>query len=254
MNKKEFLLESLKKKNCLKVISGINNFDLKQVMDIAEAAYYGQATCIDICAEPRIIKSVLEKYSDLPVFVSSVKIEELKVAQEMGADVLELGNYEAFHQEGIFFESKDIIKLSKELVKIRKHSLLSVTVPGHLEISEQIKLASELEELGVEIIQTEGAALTPSSKPGILGQIEKVCLTLANTLEISKVLEKTYLLTASGLNPDTASLAIASGASGIGAGKYISKKQSALEKIAAIQALKNSINLNSKQTNEALLA
>lgn len=253
MNKKEFLLESLKSKTCLKVIAGIDNFDLKKVMSIAEAAYYGQAKAVDISAEPRIIKSVLEKYSDIPVFVSSINVSELEMAEKIGADVLELGNYEAFHKEGIFYESQDILKLSQKLVSVRKSALLSVTVPGHLEVAEQIKLALDLEEMGVEIIQTEGASMTPSSKPGILGQIEKVCLTLANTLEISKVLEKAYLLTASGINPDTAALAVASGASGIGVGKYVSKQESAIEKIAAVQALKNALSLNSSEKASALV-
>ena len=38
--------------------------------------------------------------------------------------------------------------------------MLSVTVPGHIQMDEQIKLAQALEHLGVHLIQTEGTAIS----------------------------------------------------------------------------------------------
>jgi hypothetical protein len=79
--------------------------------------------------------------------------------------------------------------------------------------------------------------LVEANSAAALGQIEKVKLTLANTIEIARVLENTFLLTASGITPDTAKLAIASGANGIGVGKYVNKLETEIEMIAAIRSL-----------------
>jgi hypothetical protein len=68
-------------------------------------------------------------------------------------------------------------------------------------------------------------------------------LTLSNTIELSKNLKKTFILTASGISPDTAALAITAGAHGIGVGKYINRLESELEMLASIRRLQESLSI-----------
>jgi len=258
--KKKSILKALENKTCLKVISGINNFDKSKVMMLARAAAQAKASLIDICASEPIVEAVINTYPTLPVMVSSVVPGELIRAAELGATALEIGNYEALHEQGIFPNANKVRKLTEEVMnglealvldaKLDANSrpLVSVTIPGHIDMLEQINLAEWLEARGINIIQTEGAALVQSKNPGALGQIEKVKLTLASTVEIARVLsERIFLVTASGLNPDTAPLAIAAGAHGIGVGKYINKLESEIEMLAAIKALQEALDKNTIQ-------
>jgi len=165
---------------------------------------------------------------------------------ELGADVLELGNFEVLHEAGIFPSAVEIIAWAEEIMSFTQGSvrpLVSITVPGHLSIKEQVELAVKLEELGVDIIQTEGASLVDAEGSGALGHVQKVSLTLANTMELAKVLETTYILTASGISPQTAPLAIASGAHGVGVGRYVNKLETELEMAAASLSLLESLTV-----------
>ncbi len=247
------LVNALKTKQALKVIAGINNFNKARVIQIAKAAQQAGAHCVDICAQEDIVTQVLANCPDIAVAVSSVEPRELLRAAELGAEMLELGNFEALHEEGIFPTATEIRKWTREITtgldeliaarKITVRPLVSITVPGHLELLEQINLAEGLEAAGVNVIQTEGASLVDTNSAGALGQIEKVKLTLASTVELSRVVsERCFLLTASGLTPDTANLAIAAGAHGIGVGKYVNKLESSLEMLAAITALREAIS------------
>ncbi len=210
MDKKSIVIRALQSKNCLKVIAGINNFNKEQVLQIVRAADQMQATCVDISAREDIVTEAVAIAQNTAIVVSSIHVAELIRAEELGADMLELGNFEALHDEGIFPSAK-------------------------------------LEELGVDMLQTEGASLVEASSPAALGQIEKVRLTLANTIEISKAVSQTFILTASGISPDTAKLAIAAGAHGVGVGKYVNKLESSLEMMAAIKALQEVLNVQSSK-------
>ncbi len=269
MNKNiKTLVTALKSKQALKVIAGINNYDKARVLKIARAAQQAKAHCVDICAQEDIVTEVLSACPNIAVAVSSVKPAELIKAAELGAEVLELGNFEALHDEGIFPSASEIRNWTREIISgldelvskglLRRYAprndvssaarndgdrpLVSITVPGHLDMLEQINLAEWLEAAGVNIIQTEGASLVTTNSAGALGHIEKVKLTLASTVELSRVMtERCFLLTASGISPDTASLAIAAGAHGVGVGKYVNKLETEIEMLAAITALREAI-------------
>lgn len=263
MDKKRQVLSALESKSCLKVIAGINNFDKAKVLQVAKASEMANATCLDICAKEDIVKEVIAQCPGLSIMVSSVLAEELHRAAQLGADMLELGNFEALYEQGIFYSAARVLELTKETLELlsldfnaETKPLISITVPGHLDISEQVKLAQDLEELEVkglriDMLQTEGAALVEAKGPGALGQIEKARLTLANTMEIRKATESICILTASAISPDTAPLAIAAGASGVGVGKYITKLETSIEMLAAITALKESLSKEAKLANIA---
>lgn len=230
------LIDLLDRNKLLKVISGIDNYDYQKVRKIVHSAQIAGADLVDICDDASIIEKLKEEFT-INLCVSSVDVKKLKAADDLGVAVLELGNYEALHKKGIFYSADEIYSLAVELINFRPHALVSITVPGHLSVKDQVELAQKLELLGIDIIQTEGASLVEANSAAALGQIEKVKLTLANTIEIARVLENTFLLTASGITPDTAKLAIASGANGIGVGKYVNKLETEIEMIAAIRSL-----------------
>jgi len=241
MDKKLKLLADLKAKKCLKVIAGINNFNFNQVAKIVKASDILGVSCVDISADVDIIKHAVQTCTQTAVMVSSLLPEELATAQELGADLIELGNFEALYDKGIYYSAKHVYELAHEIIGFRKNSLVSVTIPGYLSVGEQIELALNLEDLGVDILQTEGAALVEASSAMALGQIEKTRLTLANTMELAKTVETAFIITASAITPDTAKLAIAAGASGVGVGKYINKLETEIELLAAIKSLQEAL-------------
>lgn len=243
MDKKYNVISALETRSCLKVIAGINNFDKERVLQIVRAADAMQAACVDISAREDIVVEAVAAAENTAIVVSSVNVAELIRAEELGATVLELGNFEALHDEGIFPGADQVYDWASELMSAREQALVSITIPGHLSVSEQVALATKLEVLGVDILQTEGASLVEAKSAAVLGQIEKASLTLANTIEISKAVSKTFILTASGISPDTAKLAIAAGAHGIGVGKYVNKLESSIEMMAAIKALQEVLSI-----------
>jgi 3-keto-L-gulonate-6-phosphate decarboxylase len=244
MNK---IIKLLDENRLLKVISGITNYDLNKVRKIVHSAQIAGADLVDICDDENIIKEMKNCF-DINLCVSSIDINKLKNADLLGVAMIELGNYEALHDQGIFYSAQEVLQMAKEIMAFNPKALVSITVPGHLEVKDQVELAEKLELLGVDLIQTEGASLVDTKAAAALGQIEKVKLTLANTIEISKVLNNTFLMTASGITPDTAKLAIACGANGIGVGQYINKLNSEIEMIAATRALIEAIDVKAPIT------
>lgn len=244
MNK---IIKLLDENRLLKVISGITNYDLNKVRKIVHSAQIAGAVLVDICDDENIIKE-MQNCFDINLCVSSIDVNKLKNADLLGVAMIELGNYEALHEQGIFYTAQEVLQMAKEIMAFNPKALVSITIPGHLEVKDQVELAEKLELLGVDLIQTEGASLVDTKAAAALGQIEKVKLTLANTIEISKVLNNTFLMTASGITPDTAKLAIACGANGIGVGQYVNKLNSEIEMIAATRALIEAIDVKAPVT------
>lgn len=241
MNRISKLLAKLQSKKCLKTIAGINNFNKTKVLQLVKISELTGADCVDISADPEIISSALKIVKNTALMVSSIVPAELKMAQELGCDAVELGNYEALHLQGIYPSKDQVLAWATEIMSFKKSVLVSVTIPGHLSVDEQVALAIELDEMGVDIIQTEGADLAVAKSPSALGQIEKVSITLANTIEIARNISNAFILTASGLSPETVKLAIAAGASGVGVGKFINRLESEIEQMAAIKSLQEAL-------------
>ena len=243
-NKFDHIRTLLIEKSLLKVITGIFNFNKDKVLQIAAMADKAGDLALDICAREDIVSEVRERFPNLILAVSAIKVSELKRAQELGADILELGNFEALYEQGIFYSAEEVLGLTKELLEIKNENvMLSITVPGHLSLESQVSLAKQLEELGVDIIQTEGAALSDANTTPALGSIQKVALTLANTIELSKHLDTTAIMTASGISPDTIALAITAGARAVGVGSYVNKLSTDEEILTAINNLKAALSV-----------
>ena len=130
MSNRERILNAIKNRNLVKVISGIKNYDKEKTLNIAKAAEFGRATAVDICDSSEIIKAVKEKIQ-IPVFVSSVSAEKLINAANAGADALEVGNFEGFYAEGKMFTPSEILEIVRTVkANVSSDILISCTVPA----------------------------------------------------------------------------------------------------------------------------
>ena len=235
MSRIEGFKRALDEKRAVKIIAGIDNFDAEKVRKVVMAATNAGATAVDICAAPEIV-AMVRTITDLPVFVSSVDPEELAHAVALGADAVELGNFDALYKKGVSFTSEQVLNLAKRTKELVGDTFFCVTIPGELEIGEQIELARALEDLGIDLIQTEGHFTNEAPSNGVRGLIERAELTISNTIEITRNVE-TPVMTATGINPTTASLAFAAGASAIGCGSCVNKLDSEIGMLAVSRSL-----------------
>jgi hypothetical protein len=228
----------------LKIISGLNNFDAANVAAVVKAADIGGASFVDIAAD-RDLVLMAKQLTDLPICVSAVEPEKFVPAVEAGADLIEIGNFDAFYAVGRRFEAEEVLELTRQTRSLFPKITLSVTVPHILELDKQVQLAIELVKAGANIIQTEGGTSAQPIHPGTLGLIEKAAPTLASAFEISRAVS-IPVLCASGISSVTAPLAIGAGAAGIGVGSAVSKLNSEVAMIAAVCSLVEALALVSR--------
>ena len=219
----------------LKVISGLTNFDIANVTAIVKAAQAGGATFVDIAADGALVRHV-RQLIELPICVSAVKPTLFVEAVKAGADLIEIGNFDAFYAQGQRFEAEEILALTKETRSLLPEIPLSVTVPHILPLDEQAQLAERLVGFGVNIIQTEGGTSSQPTHAGTLGLIEKAAPTLAAAYSLSNAVP-VPVLCASGLSSVTVPMAIAAGAAGVGVGSAINQLNDEVAMVAAVRSL-----------------
>jgi hypothetical protein len=157
-----------------------------------------------------------------------------------GADLIEIGNFDAFYAQGRRFEAPEVLDLTRRTRALLPEITLSVTVPHILALDEQVTLAEALVAAGADIIQTEGGTSSQPTHPGTLGLIEKAAPTLAAAYAISRAVA-VPVLCASGLSDVTAPMAIAAGAAGVGVGSAVNKLDNPLAMIAVVRKLAESL-------------
>lgn len=249
MNKIERFKNDLSEKRAIKIIAGIDNFNSESVKNVVSAAEMGGASAVDICYDKDII-SMVKDMTSLPVFVSSIVPSELASAVELGADAIEVGNFDALYKKGARVSANDVLDIVRETLRLLngKETFICVTVPGHINISEQVSLAMKLEEMGIDLIQTEGAATVTPSKSGARGLLQTAEVSISNTIELVRNVS-IPVMTASGITTTTAPLAFASGASAIGVGSCVNKLNSTIAMIAVVRSLVESVSKSvNKQT------
>lgn len=229
--------KDLEAKKAVKIIAGIDNFDMDRVKNVVIAADKAGASAVDVCAKEEIIKMAKETTS-LPIFVSSIVPQDLAMAVKAGADAIEVGNFDALYKKGLRMSAMEILDIVKETLALigKTNIFVCVTIPGHIAVADQIALAKELEELNIDLIQTEGAATVEAQSQGARGLLETAEVSIANTIELARNVE-IPVMTASGLTTTTVSMAIAAGASAVGVGSCINKLNSQIEMIAAATAI-----------------
>ena len=242
--------QHLQEKKAVKVIAGIDNFDIVNIKKVVSSAENSGASAVDICAKEEIVKEI-RSMTELPLFVSSIVPEELVKAVDLGADAIELGNFDVLYKKGISFTAQDVLRLTKETIALLgdRETFFSVTIPGEISITEQISLARELETMGIDLIQTEGHFAKSSQADGVRGLMERAELTISNTIELARNIE-IPIMTATGINPTTAPFAFAAGASAIGVGSCINKMDSTLSMMATIRNLVEIAEKNAVKTME----
>lgn len=226
----------------LKVISGLTNFAGDRVLQVVRAAERGGASFVDIAADPGLVR-LARQHTRLPICVSAVEPEAFVAAVDAGADLIEIGNFDAFYAQGRRFESAEVLELTRRTRALLPEIGLSVTVPHILALDEQATLAEALVDAGADLIQTEGGTSSTPSHAGSLGLIEKAAPTLAAAWEISRAVN-VPVLCASGLSSVTVPLAIAAGAAGVGVGSAINRLESEIEMVAVVQGLVNALRAN----------
>lgn len=238
MNRISTFKNAMTKRNAVKIIAGIDNFDMNKVRNVVEAATQGGAHAVDICFNKEIFDMTREM-TNLPIFVSSIVPSELAEAVEWGADAIELGNYDALTKSGRMISADEVWNIAKETRTLLngKETFFCVTIPGHISASEQIELAHKLETLHVDLIQTEGSLTTEHHSTGVMGLMETAMRTMANTMEISANIESIPVMTASGISVKTIAMAFAAGASAVGVGSAVNKCDSLISMIATVRSL-----------------
>lgn len=250
MSRIDLFKDHLSAHKAVKIIAGIDNFDIENIKKVVTAAEASNASAIDICADEHIV-SEIRSMTDMPMFVSSIVPSELARAVELGADAIELGNFDVLYKKGASFSKEDVIRLVDETLSLLGDNrvFFSVTIPGEISIADQIDLARSLEERGIDLIQTEGHFSAESQSDGVRGLMERAELTISNTIELSRNIEMP-IMTATGINPTTAAFAFAAGASAIGCGSCINKMNSEISMIATAKQLVEIASKNATKVAE----
>jgi Protein of unknown function (DUF561) len=173
------VLKPFSEGNAFKVIAGLNNFDASIVKNVVSAACTGGASHVDLACDASLVRLAKSISPEMVVCVSSIKPVDFVAAVEAGADMIEIGNFDGFYEQGLKFTAEDVIAMTIETRKLLPIIPLSVTVPHTLSLSEQVTLAIALEGCGADIIQTEGKMAASTVGMGVQEMIELAAPTLA---------------------------------------------------------------------------
>lgn len=250
MGKIEVFKKHLREKRAVKIISGIDNYNLSSVKKVAIAAQNGLASALDVAASEEVIK-VAKENTKLPIFASSINPFSLLNAVKWGADAIEVGNFEALYKNNRSLSADEVYEITLETMHLTANqgTFVCVTIPGNISIDEQIELAKKLEILGVDLIQTEGVAKNSQNTHGSMGLIEIAKNTIANTMELSMQVG-IPVMSASGLTPKTVPMAFAAGASAVGVGSCVNKLDTQVAMIATVRNIAGSINYRNQVMQE----
>ena len=238
------LRQRLEQRSALKVIAGLMNFDAASVARVARAAGHGGADLIDVACDPELVALAIRE-SGVPVCVSAVDPELFPAAVAAGAQMVEIGNFDAFYPQGRIFDAAEVLALTRQTRALLPDMVLSVTVPHVLPMDEQQQLAVDLVDAGADLIQTEGGTSAKPFSAGTLGLIEKAAPTLAAAHSISAALQQAGVeapvLCASGLSAVTLPMAIAAGAAGVGVGSAVNRLNDELAMVAVVRGLREAL-------------
>ena len=244
-------------KQVVKIISGIDNLNINEILEYIRVCEINKATYIDIVANPKIVYFI-KQMTNLPICVSSIDVKSLYNSVVAGADLVEIGNFDVFYQYGINLSYKQILFIAKQTRNLLPYTDICVTIPHIFTINQQIELALQLEDLGINIIQTEGR-ISETTYLDLFKKTNNSKNTLANSIiKASSALSSVYLLSnavsipiiaSSGISSLTAPMSFAYGASGIGIKSEISKFSNISEMSLRINEIMNSLNINISNIN-----
>ena len=223
----------------LKIIAGLQTFAPERVSQVCNAAVSGGADLVDIAADPQLVR-LARSCGVATVCVSAVEPDRFPAVVAAGADLVEIGNFDCFYEQGREFTGAEVLELTRRSRTLLAHVPLSVTVPHRLPLSEQQRLAEQLVAAGADLIQTEGGTSSSPRSAGIQGLIEKAVPTLAAAHAVSRAV-RVPVLCASGLSAVTAPMAIAAGAAAIGVGRAVNRLEDTLAMVAVVRSLRQAL-------------
>lgn len=241
------ILRPFHQRGALKIISGLKNFDSANVGNVAWAASNGGASLVDIACNADLVQMV-KSLCAIPVCVSSINPHDFVDAVRAGADMVEIGNFDGFYEEGMDFPAEDVIRMAEETRRLLPGVPMSVTIPHRLTLSDQVTLAKYLELIGTDIIQTEGKVGVANEREGLAGVVQRATPTLTAASAISKAV-RIPVLCASGLTDVTAPLALAAGASGVGIGTMVNKLTNREDMLRAVVSIASGMKRFQEDTN-----
>nr|QCI05441.1 hypothetical protein [Crouania attenuata] len=242
--------------NVLKVIAGINNFRLDQIVKLVKASELVFADYIDIAANYRLV-SIIKSISNLPVCASSIEPLELYNCVLAGADLVELGNFDTFYSSNIYLSADEILKLAIETRSLLPHTYLSVTIPHVLSLDEQVKLSINLENIGVNMLQTEGYNTSKILKninskynDNFLSSTTQASSALSSLNVITQVVS-IPVIAASGFNSISSSIARSYKSFGVAIGSYLKKYNNLIDISCRLHEIIRSLSYqNIKYSND----
>nr|YP_009395127.1 hypothetical protein [Bryothamnion seaforthii]ARW63895.1 hypothetical protein [Bryothamnion seaforthii] len=238
--------EIFQSKSAIKVITGINNSNIDQILKITKAAEQYPYTYVDIIANTNIVRLV-KSVSPITVCVSSINPIDLYNCVLAGADLVEIGNFDPFYKKGLYFSSSDILEIAKKVKFLVGNIDICVTIPYYLPLKDQINLAQDLEKLGVSLLQTESLFIKNKKyisdlyKDSIYESISLAALSFLSTYAISKQVE-VPIIASSSVSSLSSPLAIFFGASGVGIGSCIRQKNNIFQMSAYINEIYRSLS------------
>jgi hypothetical protein len=207
----------------VKVISGLANTDLTSVTTVVNAAVEAGAHAVDVAADPAIVAAVKD-ICPLAVFASGMTAAELLGAANAGANVVELGNFDALYAAGGSIDAATVVGISREVLATLPTGVkLCVTIPGKLSLTEQLDLATQLQAIGASFLQLEVL-------PGLVDQALTIARQIVGIVEIPVIL-------AGGLTLDNLDRFVQTGVQGLGIGKAINSLTSEKAMVETLKAL-----------------
>ncbi|NES25228.1 MAG: DUF561 domain-containing protein, partial [Symploca sp. SIO3E6] len=128
------LLNSFANKTAIKVICGLEEMNIMQIIKLVKAAELSGATYLDIAANTRII-TIVKSLTNLPICVSSIDPLELYNSVLVGADIVEIGNFDIFYKRYMNFSVDCILKLAEKTRTLIVDKDICVTIPHLLSLS-----------------------------------------------------------------------------------------------------------------------
>ena len=226
------LESALNRHKVVKIIIGLSNFNLSNIIFQAKAAEIGGATYIDIASNINIINE-LKQISTLPLCVSSIDPDELLACFKAGVDILEVGNFDIFYRKGIMLSANNVLEIAKDIMCQAPLACISVTIPHTLCLWDQICLAN----------QTEGFNSKFKTDSYAVNSLRKSSSALSATYVLLKNI-KIPIISASGINPLSAAIAISYGASAIGIGSFLLEFNDLIDRSIIIQSIVQSMHQN----------
>lgn len=196
---------------------------------------------MDIACDAGLVTVSKQVAPQLPVCVSAVKPRDFVAAVAAGADMVEIGNFDGFYEQGIEFSAEEVLEMAKETRALLPDTPLSVTIPHNLPLAAQVKLAQQLEKCGADVLQTEGkVSASPAAGLGVQQMIELAAPTLAAAYALSAAVD-IPVMCASGLTDVTAPFALAAGARGVGVGSMINRLSDRQHMLLAVASIAHAL-------------